>query len=71
MRDRGTKLAIDAAGGVSHLAALLGVTKQAVSDWERIPAERVLKVEQHTGVARGDLRPDLYPPAQRRKRKRA
>jgi TorA maturation chaperone TorD len=31
-----------------------------VSNWGRVPAERVLSVEAATGVARSVLRPDLY-----------
>ena len=27
----------------------------------RVPAERVLKIEEVTGVSRHELRPDLYP----------
>ena len=49
--------------GVSRLASELGVTHGAVSQWRRIPAERVLDVERITGVGREELRPDLYPPS--------
>lgn len=54
--------AVAAAGGVSRLAEALGVTRSAVSQWPRVPAERVLEVERITGVPRTVLRPDLYPP---------
>lgn len=49
------------AGGAAKLARLLGITSQAVSQWQRVPAERVLDVESLTGVPRYDLRPDIYP----------
>ncbi len=50
------------AGGPSALAVKLGgLTSQAVSQWKRIPAGRVIAVEQITGISRHDLRPDLYP----------
>jgi DNA-binding transcriptional regulator YdaS (Cro superfamily) len=50
-----------AAGGASGLGRALGITKNAVLQWERVPSERVLSVERATGVSRHDLRPDLYP----------
>ena len=64
MRDEILTRAFEAAGGVAALAAKLGVTSQAVSQWTRIPAERTLAVEAATGgkIARHELRPDLYPP---------
>jgi len=49
------------AGGPSALARAIGrVTSQAVSQWERVPATRVLDVERATGVSRYELRPDLF-----------
>lgn len=54
-------------GGPSALAKALGnVSSQAISQWKRVPAERVLDVERVTGVSRHDLRPDLYPREQLR-----
>jgi TorA maturation chaperone TorD len=61
MREAGVEQAIRAAGGVGALARGLGVSQPAVSNWQKIPAERVLAVEAHTGVPRTVLRPDLYP----------
>ncbi|WP_440090466.1 transcriptional regulator [Pseudomonas fragariae (ex Marin et al. 2024)] len=58
--------AAEAAGSQSALARVLGCTPQNVQKWcasGRIPAERVLRVEQATGVPRHELRPDLYPEA--------
>jgi DNA-binding transcriptional regulator YdaS (Cro superfamily) len=54
----------DAVGGNTGLARAMdgGITPQAVSQWKQVPAERVLDVERATGVARHELRPDLYPP---------
>jgi DNA-binding transcriptional regulator YdaS (Cro superfamily) len=56
--------AIDRAGGMRTLAEKIGIRYQAVQKWRRtgkVPAERVLAVEEATGVSRYDLRPDLYP----------
>ena len=49
------------AGGPASLAkALGGLTSQAVSQWKRIPADRVLGVEAITGISRHELRPDIF-----------
>lgn len=53
--------AIEAAGGLAALAAPLGITAQAISQWEEVPPLRVLAVERISGVPRHELRPDLYP----------
>ena len=60
-RDPILKHAFKKAETARRLAGLLGISPQAVSQWRRCPAERVLEVEHFTGVARHTLRPDLYP----------
>lgn len=59
-RERGLRLKV---------ARALKITHGAVSQWRRVPAERVVDVEALTGISREELRPDLYRP--RRKRARA
>lgn len=50
-------------GGFSHWARVLGVTPQAVYQWKgKIPIRHVLKIEEHFGIPRQQLRPDVYPP---------
>lgn len=63
MRDTALERAITEAGGTAALARTINVTPQAISQWERVPAERVIAVEEATAgkVTRNDLRPDLYP----------
>jgi TorA maturation chaperone TorD len=60
MRDLGLDEAIRAAGGIGALARKIGISQPSVSNWSRIPAERVLSIESATGVSRAVLRPDLY-----------
>ena len=58
--------AVKAAGGQSALARILGCRPQAVNKWcatGKAPAERVIAVENATGINRSALRPDLYPEA--------
>jgi TorA maturation chaperone TorD len=60
MRDPGLDEAVRAVGGVSELARQIGISQPSVSNWNRVPAERVLIVEAATGIDRKILRPDLY-----------
>jgi TorA maturation chaperone TorD len=60
MRDSGLTEAIKAAGGVTELARRIGISQPSVTNWDRVPADRVVAVEQATGVMRMRLRPDLY-----------
>ncbi len=57
----GVKAAIQAARTAAAIADGLGISRAAVSQWNEIPAERVIQVERLTGVHRSILRPDLYP----------
>ena len=47
-------------GRVGELASALEISGAAVSQWERVPAERVLDVERITGISRHELRPDVF-----------
>jgi DNA-binding transcriptional regulator YdaS (Cro superfamily) len=67
MRDSALSEAIRGAGGPAALGREIGVSSQAISQWERCPAERVLQVESASGVSRHRLRPDLYPIDDRRR----
>lgn len=67
-------LAIQKAGGMKNLAALLGIRYQAIQAWRalgRPPAERCLAIERLTGVSRYELRPDIYGPAPQSRRRAA
>ena len=63
--------AIETLGGVSKLAASIGVSQNVVSNWRargQVPANRCADLERATdgAVTRHDLRPDVFgpPPAQ-------
>jgi DNA-binding transcriptional regulator YdaS (Cro superfamily) len=53
--------AIDAMGSQLELARALGLPKQSINNWRRIPPHHVIRIEKLTGVSRHDLRPDIYP----------
>lgn len=57
--------AIRLAGGQSSLAAALDppARPQAIQQWSRVPAERVIQVARLTKfeVTPHELRPDIYP----------
>lgn len=58
--DKALQRAIVAAGSQSALAIALGIKRQAVSNWRRVPPGRVLAIEKLTGISRHVLRPDIY-----------
>lgn len=60
-KDPGVAAALTSLGTHKALADALGISRAAISQWTRIPAEKVLRVERITGVPRTVLRPDLYP----------
>ena len=60
MRDVGLEEAIKAVGGITELARRIGISQPSVSNWDRVPAERVIVVEAATNVSRAVLRPDLF-----------
>lgn len=57
-----TKIAIKRAGGAPLVARELGLTRQAITKWEEVPAKHVLAIERLSGVTRYELRPDIYGP---------
>ena len=60
--------------GAYRIAKAVGVRHQSVYTWVRrgkIPAKRVLQVEEITGVSRHILRPDVFGPAPEHNQDRA
>jgi DNA-binding transcriptional regulator YdaS (Cro superfamily) len=58
--NEGIKEFAERAGGVVRLSLALGLSRAAVAQWHRVPAERVLEVERLTGISRYELRPDVF-----------
>lgn len=49
----------DQRGLLAKVAKDLGMSRAAVSLWDRVPAERLPEVEASTGIPRHILRPDI------------
>lgn len=60
--DEALKRAIKARGNAVLLSDDLKITPQAIYQWDKCPAERVLDVERLTGISRHELRPDIFGP---------
>ena len=56
-----TRTAIEKSGGLSALSRHIGITRQAISQWDRVPAEQCRQVSEISGVPLHELRPDIYP----------
>lgn len=62
MRDPALSKAIEIVGGNAAMGRIIGISREAVSQWDRCPAERVLVVSDATGgaVKPEELRPDIF-----------
>ena len=47
-------------GNLRAIGQRLGITKQAISGWQAVPAEWVRTLSEFTGTPAWRLRPDLY-----------
>jgi DNA-binding transcriptional regulator YdaS (Cro superfamily) len=45
---------------LARLAREIGITRGAVAQWDRVPAERIGDVARVTGIPQERLRPDLF-----------
>lgn len=57
------KIILKQAGGVVAVAKKFGLSRGAVSQWDEVPAKRVLAVSAETGwhLTPHQIRPDIYP----------
>jgi DNA-binding transcriptional regulator YdaS (Cro superfamily) len=60
--DQGIILLRALRGGMAATAREIGLTRQAIYLWTRVPAEYLPAVERATGLPRYLLRPDICPP---------
>lgn len=52
-------------GGITKLAAILGLKHQSFYSWKEVPAQRVLLIAELAGEAPSAIRPDIYPPGKK------
>lgn len=45
---------------LARLAREIGITRGAVAQWDKVPAERIGDVSRVTGIPLNILRPDLF-----------
>ncbi len=64
MRDPTLEELLARRGMVTRIASGLGISPAAVSQWQRVPAERVAELARLLDLAPHQLRPDLHPPPQ-------
>lgn len=48
---------------LARLARAIGVTRGAIAQWDKVPAERVGHVSRATGIPLHILRPDIFEAA--------
>ena len=58
--DEPLKRAIEAAGGVTKLAAHLHIVPSAIPQWRRVPAQHCQAVAAVTKIPVTELRPDIF-----------
>jgi DNA-binding transcriptional regulator YdaS (Cro superfamily) len=58
------KEAAEVVGGIGKLADALGIARQNLNRWDKVPAERVIPIERATQgrIPRHRIRPDLFGP---------
>jgi pyruvate kinase len=61
MRDAVLEELLARRGTLTRIASALGISPAAVSQWQRVPAERVEELSRLLGLPPHRLRPDLHP----------
>lgn len=65
MSKKALLMAKDKLGSWSALGKICGVSQPVAYNWyhrnkEGVPADKVLVIEEHTGISRHELRPDVF-----------
>ena len=60
IEDQGLRLALEKAGTRQKLGESLGLTRQMIHRWKRIPVRLAPKVEELYGIPREIIAPELY-----------
>ena len=47
-------------GYVNAMSRAFGISRQAISHWDKVPMKHLARVSSETGIPRQELRPDLY-----------
>lgn len=50
-------------GSLSEMSRRLGVSRQAIAQWDKVPVKHLRAISEMTGIPRQKLRPDLYEKA--------
>jgi DNA-binding transcriptional regulator YdaS (Cro superfamily) len=50
-------------GSLSEVARRLGVSRQAIAQWDKVPVKHLRVISEMTGIPCQKLRPDLYEKA--------
>jgi DNA-binding transcriptional regulator YdaS (Cro superfamily) len=66
----GLVLVLEKVGGPTRLAEQLGIVASAVTQWSKVPARHIPRIEALTGVPGNIIRPDLYTAAKPKVAKR-
>ena len=60
--DEGMRLVRSQKGLMAQIGRALGMTRQAVWAWKKVPADYLPAIERATGIPRHRLRPDICLP---------
>jgi len=63
--NRTVAVAVSHLGSAAELAKRLGISRQALNQWETIPVRHCRALEALTGIPKHEMRPDIFEPPSR------